>query len=166
MLQYFSTCFLNLNLNFIIFSIYDPNDTNSCSDNVVTCVICVTIKVKGVTMLHKCYMCFTYVTHIMFQYFYSLSYMVKIVLQYVYCLPYVYIGGRDLSIPAYFIPAHVDGAWSKILGCCCSAALDRTAPRDRREGIYKTIDIFYMLYIKLYEYFTTSTNMYTHFIHY
>ena len=31
--------------------------------------------------------------------------------------------------PAYFIPAHVDGAWSKILGCCrcCSAAWDQTA---------------------------------------
>ena len=41
---------------------------------------------------------------------------------------YIYIGGRDLSIPAYFIPAHVDGAWSKIMGCCCSAALERTPP--------------------------------------
>ena len=47
---------------------------------------------------------------------------------YMYICMYI-IGGRDLSIPAYFIPAHVDGAWSKILGCCCccSAAWDRTA---------------------------------------
>ena len=30
---------------------------------------------------------------------------------------YTYMGGMGLSIPAYFIPAHFDGAWSKILGC-------------------------------------------------
>ena len=28
-----------------------------CSDSGVTCQICVTTKVIGVTMLHKCYMC-------------------------------------------------------------------------------------------------------------
>ena len=31
----------------------------------------------------------------------------------------IYIYRREgLSIPAYFIPAHVDGVWSQILGCC------------------------------------------------
>ena len=42
---------------------------------------------------------------------------------------YIYIYRRvGLSMPAYFIPAHVEGGWSKILGCCCcSAALDLTA---------------------------------------
>ena len=42
----------------------------------------------------------------------------------------MYIGGRVYPNRGHFIPAHVDGAWSKILGCCCcSAALERTAPR-------------------------------------
>ena len=56
---------------------------------------------------------------------------------------YIYRYQREgLSIPAYFIPAHVDGDWSKILGCCrccCSAAWDRTASRDMKDGIYQII---------------------------
>ena len=48
----------------------------------------------------------------------------------IYIYIYIVIYRREgLSIPAYFIPAHIEGAWSKILGCCCcSAALDRTTP--------------------------------------
>ena len=67
---------------------------------------------------------------------------------YIYVV-YVYIGGRDLSIPAYFIPAHVDGAWSKILGCCrccCSAAWGGTASRDREAGIYQIIELYAFLF--------------------
>ncbi len=49
----------------------------------------------------------------------------------IYKIMKLYIKGRDLSIPAYFIPAHVDGAWSKILGCCrrcCCSAEPWTVP--------------------------------------
>ena len=54
---------------------------------------------------------------------------------YVYCM-------SEGGMTAYFIPAHVNGARSKILGCCCrcSAARDRTASRDRKEGIFQIID--------------------------